>query len=333
MYLVVRGFSGATPTDFDTHHGVGAFLKSFFSSSGPGIILIALAATFGLYFVASFMYMDPWHMFTSFPAYILIQSSYINILNVYSFSNLHDVSWGTKGADKADALPSVQTKKEGDGKGAVVIEEIDKPQADIDSQFEATVKRALTPFVPPVEHDEKTLEDSYKSFLTRLVTFWIFSNGLLAVCITSDGVDKFGFTVSSHCYSVTCRAPANLSFRIQPQPEPRAFSRLFCGRTRRLPLFVSLVAAGSWAKRVSCAALLDGRLRQGDVQWTDCCLQLAGWQRLRGTMPNIHWNILYCTLDAILSAVLFPLVQVGSVYSTRLCISHVTCKFFIPISD
>lgn len=195
MYLVVHAFSGTAPMDFDTSHGIGGFLSSFFSSSGAGIIIIALAATFGLYFVASFMYMDPWHMFTSFPAYLLIMSSYINILNVYAFSNWHDVSWGTKGADKADMLPSAQTKKEADGKGAV-IEEIDKPQADIDSQFEATVKRALTPFVPPEEKEERTLEDSYKSFRTKLVTFWIFSNALLSVCITSESVDKFGFTVS-----------------------------------------------------------------------------------------------------------------------------------------
>ncbi|OJJ95373.1 hypothetical protein ASPACDRAFT_36126 [Aspergillus aculeatus ATCC 16872] len=196
LYLVVRAFSGSAPMDFDTSHGVGAFLGSFFGSTGAGIIIIALAATFGLYFVASFMYMDPWHMFTSFPAYMAVQSSYINILNVYAFSNWHDVSWGTKGSDKADALPSAKTTKENDGKEAV-IEEIDKPQADIDSQFEATVKRALTPYVPPVEKEEKSLDDSYKSFRTRLVTFWIFSNALLAVCITSDGVDKFGFTNSA----------------------------------------------------------------------------------------------------------------------------------------
>ncbi|QKX57545.1 uncharacterized protein TRUGW13939_04662 [Talaromyces rugulosus] len=193
MYLVVHAFTGSDAMDFDTSNGLGGFLKSFFSSSGAGIIIIALAATFGLYFVASFMYMDPWHMFTSFPAYLMIMSSYINILNVYAFSNWHDVSWGTKGSDKADALPSVQTKKEADGKGAV-IEEIDKPQADIDSQFEATVKRALTPYVAPVENEERSLEDSYKSFRTKLVTFWIFTNALLAVCITSEAVDKFGFT-------------------------------------------------------------------------------------------------------------------------------------------
>ena len=87
LYLVARAFSGGAPMDFVTDQGVGEFLKSFFSSSGAGIIIIALAATFGLYFVASFMYLDPWHMFTSFPSYMAVQSSYINILNVYAFSN------------------------------------------------------------------------------------------------------------------------------------------------------------------------------------------------------------------------------------------------------
>lgn len=193
MYLVVHAFSSGSD-GFNTTNPKD-FVESFFSSTGPGIIIIALAATFGLYFVGSFLYLDPWHMFTSFPAYLLIMSSYINILNVYAFSNWHDVSWGTKGADKADALPSAKTEKASDGK-ATVIEEVDLPQADIDSQFEQTVKRALAPYIAPKEVTTKTLEDSYKSFRTRLVTAWIFSNALLAVAITSDNFDKFGFSVS-----------------------------------------------------------------------------------------------------------------------------------------
>jgi len=130
-------------------------------------------------------------MFTSFGQYLLLMSSYINILMVYAFSNWHDVSWGTKGSDKADALPSAQTTKV-DGKSAVV-EEIDRPQEDIDTQFEATVKRALKPFVPVVEDEKKSLEDSYKSFRTKLLISWVFSNALLVVLITSDNVDRFGF--------------------------------------------------------------------------------------------------------------------------------------------
>ncbi|KAK8198174.1 chitin synthase-domain-containing protein [Phyllosticta capitalensis] len=192
LYLVVQAFTSPSEQGLDTS-STSAFVKSFFSSDGVGIIIIALAATFGLYYIASFLYLDPWHMFTSFPQYLLIASSYINILNVYAFSNWHDVSWGTKGSDKADVLPSAKTEKAGDGKHTV-IEEPDVPQADIDSQFEQTVKRALQPYVPEPEDTAKSLDDSYKSFRTHLTTAWIFSNALLAVVITSDNFDKFGFT-------------------------------------------------------------------------------------------------------------------------------------------
>ena len=194
MYLVVRAFSGHQQEDIQTHEGLDDFFKSFFSSQTSGIIIIALAATFGLYFVASFMYLDPWHMFTSFPQYLLTMSSYINILMIYAFSNWHDVSWGTKGSDKADVLPPAKSTKDEDGKSAVV-EEPEKPQADIDSQFEITVKRALQEYKEPVVIEKKTLEDSYKSFRTKLVTAWIFSNALLAVVITSASFDKFGLSV------------------------------------------------------------------------------------------------------------------------------------------
>ena len=196
MYLVVRALTGHQETEIDLHDGLSKFFSTFFSSESSGIILIALAATFGLYFVASFMYLDPWHMFTSFPQYLLVMSSYVNILNVYAFSNWHDVSWGTKGSDKAEALPSAMTTKEADGKAAI-IEEPDKPQADIDQDFEVTVKRALAEYKPPDVVEKKTLEDSYKSFRTRLVTAWIFSNSLLSVVITSDTFDKFGLDVSN----------------------------------------------------------------------------------------------------------------------------------------
>lgn len=194
FYLVVKAFTGKAGFSELEASSVSEFVTKFFNSN-TGLIIIALAATFGLYFVASIMYLDPWHMIHSFPQYLLTVSSYINILNVYAFSNWHDVTWGTKGSDKAEVLPSVVTKVAEDGK-AKVIEEPDKPQADIDQAFEVTVKRALSPFVPVVEDDKKTLDDSYKSFRTRLVTAWIFMNAGLAAVITSDTFDQFGFSVS-----------------------------------------------------------------------------------------------------------------------------------------
>ena len=103
------------------------------------------------------------------------------------------MSWGTKGSDKVDVMPSATTKSDSDG--VKVIEEADKPQADIDQAFEVTVKRALSPFVAQVEDESKSLDDSYKSFRTRLIIGWIFFNAGLTVIVTSDNFDRFGFSV------------------------------------------------------------------------------------------------------------------------------------------
>jgi chitin synthase len=189
-YLVVRAFD--TPIgDQISFASTDAFLDSFFGgSSAGGVILVALITIYGLNFVASFMYLDPWHMFHSFPYYLILMSTYINILMVYAFNNWHDVSWGTKGSDKVDALPSAQVVKDkGDD---VAIVEVDKPQEDIDSQFEQTVKRALAPFKEVEEPEVKELDDSYKSFRTSLVITWLFTNAALIVGVTSDSLATVG---------------------------------------------------------------------------------------------------------------------------------------------
>lgn len=60
-------------------------------------IVVSLLSTVGLYFYSSFLYLDPWHMFTSSAQYFALLPSYICTLQVYAFCNTHDVTWGTKG--------------------------------------------------------------------------------------------------------------------------------------------------------------------------------------------------------------------------------------------
>ncbi|PLN74736.1 hypothetical protein BDW42DRAFT_181822 [Aspergillus taichungensis] len=195
FYLVANAFTGGM-LDFNLNEGALAFLQSFFSSSGGGIVLIALVSTYGIYVLASVLYADPWHIITSAWAYFLGMTTSINILMVYAFCNWHDVSWGTKGSDKAEALPSAQTKKDDDSKHNF-IEEVDKPQADIDSQFESTVKRALAPFSEPEEEGGTSLDDSYRNFRTVLVLLWVFSNLILSLLITATGIDRLCLTNTS----------------------------------------------------------------------------------------------------------------------------------------
>ncbi|THV08600.1 glycosyltransferase family 2 protein [Dendrothele bispora CBS 962.96] len=159
----------------------GSIAKAFFT--GPvGALIAAMLSTFGIYIFASFLYRDPWHMFSSFGQYLLLAPSFTNVLNVYAFCNLHDVSWGTKGSDKADALPSVSSSK-GKGDSAPVVEDTTKPQEDVDAAFKETVTRAVTKIEVKEVVEKPTLDDQNKTFRTRLVALWMLSNATLAIAI------------------------------------------------------------------------------------------------------------------------------------------------------
>jgi chitin synthase len=198
FYLVVLAFTGDPIGDQIDTTSAGAFFNSFFNGKdgAAGLIIMALITIYGLNFLASFLYLDPWHMFHSFPQYLVLMSTYINILMVYAFNNWHDVSWGTKGSDVASALPSATMVK---GEVAVV-EEVVGEQVDIDARFEAVVKRALTP-TPKAEKGpaKKDTEDGYKSFRTGLTYSWLLSNLILVIGISSDALEGIGVEV--------CRIP------------------------------------------------------------------------------------------------------------------------------
>ncbi|KAG8965037.1 Chitin synthase, class 2 [Tulasnella sp. 419] len=182
IYLTVKSFGQVS---FEHAPSFGDKIVTLFS--GPnGILLAALASTYGIYLVSSFLYRDPWHMFSSFIQYMLIAPSFTNILNTYAFCNLHDVSWGTKGSDKAEALPSVSSKKQG-GDAPAVVEDVERVQEDIDSTFQETVTRAVAP-VPKgdAKPEPPSMDDSNKTFRTRLVAIWMFTNAVLSVAITNE---------------------------------------------------------------------------------------------------------------------------------------------------
>jgi chitin synthase len=161
-------------------------------------IIVSVCATYVMYFVASFLFLDPWHMFTSFIPYILLSPSYTNILNIYAFCNTHDVSWGTKGdSGVATDLGVVKAKKDATGDHTVEVE-VPVEQKDIDNAYEEACLE-LTRHVEPEEshRDPKTKqEDYYRAFRTRLVLSWIISNLALVAIITNtaifaDGLGNF----------------------------------------------------------------------------------------------------------------------------------------------
>lgn len=62
FYLCYSAFSKKSAWDeLSGANNAAEWLKMFFDSNS-GLIILALCSTYGLYFLASFMYLDPWHM-------------------------------------------------------------------------------------------------------------------------------------------------------------------------------------------------------------------------------------------------------------------------------
>ncbi|KAI9716497.1 MAG: Chitin synthase, class 1 [Chrysothrix sp. TS-e1954] len=164
-------------------------VKLLFSNYTFFTLVVSLLSTYVLYFVMSILFLDPWHMLTSFVQYLLMQPVYINILNVYAFCNTHDVTWGTKGDDKPEKLPTVLLPP---GKDTVAMN-LPTDDHDLNSQYESELQLFSKKYAPAkkIPTASEKQEDYYKGFRSGVVLVWMFCNlGLAAVVLNTGGFDR-----------------------------------------------------------------------------------------------------------------------------------------------
>ncbi|KAJ5885172.1 Chitin synthase [Penicillium taxi] len=175
----------------ETHFTVSMLFtnKTFFS------IVVSLGSTWVMWLIASILFLDPWHMFTCSIQYLLLTPTYINVLNIYAFCNTHDITWGTKGDDKAEKLPSAHLKP-----GGKVDVNIPQDDGDLNAQYEAELgKFAMKPpkEVPNITEEDRQA-DYYKGFRSAVVLAWVFCNFALgAVVLSAAGLQTFDETSST----------------------------------------------------------------------------------------------------------------------------------------
>ncbi|KAK5957052.1 Chitin synthase, class 2 [Knufia fluminis] len=146
-------------------------------------LIVSTISTIGLYFLMSFLYLDPWHMFTSSAQYFALLPSYICTLQVYAFCNTHDVTWGTKGDNVLHTdLGAAKTR----GDGSVVEVEMPSEQLDIDSGYDVALRnlRDRLEVPKPGISENQQQEDYYKSVRTYMVGVWLICNVVFAMGIS-----------------------------------------------------------------------------------------------------------------------------------------------------
>lgn len=147
-------------------------------------LVVSTASTIGLYFLISFLYLDPWHMFTSSAQYFLLLPSYICTLQVYAFCNAHDVTWGTKGDNVASTDLGAARGNSKDS--ATVLLEMPSEQLDIDSCYDEALRnlRDRVEAPRPAVSDAQQQEDYYRAVRTYMVVVWMSANAILAMAVS-----------------------------------------------------------------------------------------------------------------------------------------------------
>ncbi|CAL1706544.1 unnamed protein product [Somion occarium] len=151
------------------------------------IMIFSLICTYGVYLCSSFLAFDPWHMFTSFMPYLLFSPTYINILNIYAFANLDDISWGTKQDSEVEIDLGAVVQNSNSQVDVEVLADI----ADVNGMYEESLLnlKDRKPVIRSSNHQsaaekEQAARNYYAGVRTNVLLAWVLSNPLFLVAET-----------------------------------------------------------------------------------------------------------------------------------------------------
>jgi chitin synthase len=177
----------------ETTGGAFDFASFFYQSSSFRDLFLSAFLIAIVFFFISLLYLDPWHMITSWLPYSILILCSTNILFVYAFSNISDISWGNRPEEKKPSMrTSISTNQSGTKQANLFLP---AHQGEIDDSY----KRFLVKLKEPDKVDKDPLkrpdamnkDEYFKLYRTRLLLAWIISNSLVVLLVTNDSVAQF----------------------------------------------------------------------------------------------------------------------------------------------
>jgi chitin synthase len=151
-------------------------------NSSVVMTLVSLVATYGVYIISSFLYLEFYHPTMNILQYTVLLPTYVNVLQIYAYCNISDLSWGTKGDSGGAAAAHAP------GKAGAVSNSQDELAAiplSASNDFFDKSRARFTQLQSEMQKDEANeknkddKEDNFKKFRTIWLLTWIFVNGVL----------------------------------------------------------------------------------------------------------------------------------------------------------
>lgn len=155
-------------------------------------LTVSLASTYFLYILGSLVFFDMFHLLACTLQYLLLSPAYINVLAVFAFCNIHDISWGTKGA-LTTVNPSKAKTVVNDATGANELL-LSEKLTDPDNMYREAAQFLNKPEteVDSPKDNMKISEKNYALGRTYTVILWLLTNfALIVVVLRTGGLEDF----------------------------------------------------------------------------------------------------------------------------------------------
>jgi cellulose synthase/poly-beta-1,6-N-acetylglucosamine synthase-like glycosyltransferase len=152
----------------------------------PEVLRICTIGAFGSYFAGAGIHGELKHIALSIVQYYYMLPTFINIFSIYSFCNVHDISWGTKGIEAAHGPQGGDV-----GKKKVTRLDEDRPRGET-AQREADQKQMIImqqrekSRQDNINRDKGQVEAEFQAFRSYLVIAWVASNAVYSAVVVAS---------------------------------------------------------------------------------------------------------------------------------------------------
>lgn len=179
--------------ELSANNGGFDFASFFYQASSFRDLFLSAFLIVIVFTLISLLYLDPWHMITSWLPYSILILCSTNILFVYAFSNISDISWGNRPEEKKPGVrTSVSTNQSGTKQANLFLP---ANQGEIDDSYRRFLLKLKEPERldkdPQKRPDAMTKDEYFKLYRTRLLLAWIISNSLVVLLVSNDSVAQF----------------------------------------------------------------------------------------------------------------------------------------------
>ena len=126
--------------------------------------------------------------------YMFMMPTFTTIFAIYSFCNIHDISWGTRGAEEEEQETEAVRRQMGDDQGLNFLdvkqreEQIKANKRQYDVEYQRKMRLAKSD-----REDKMDVESEFKSFRSALLLAWILTNALFSFLVMSHGINRKGY--------------------------------------------------------------------------------------------------------------------------------------------